>query len=263
MSWSAKAPLLLMYLLAIAVKPDPGHAEENTRGVRWLDGSQQSTAPSTAGSEQPPSGNQPTPPAVNATPATTPAVEPVNPILQGLPAPTKTDVPMQASPIGATPLVNPAELSVVIQSGPSVQVGSRVSFQITSRKTGYVVLIDVDPVGKLTQIYPNALGMLRRPQPNGNKIKAHVPLVVPTAADMSTGFEFVAEPPVGNAIIVAVLSERPVHVLDLPELPPDVRTQAAAVDFLAKWVNELRVPEPNGRLGEVKWSLSVLPYSIQ
>ncbi len=173
------------------------------------------------------------------------------------------DVPRKGSP-APIKIANSAELSVEMTPGGTVSIGSRVSFRITSKKAGYVVLVDVDATGKLRQIYPNFVSPARNPRPNANSIKPGVPLLIPSAADALGGVAYVVSPPVGNAMVVAIWSEQAVQVLDLPDVPVDVTSQNAALDFLAKRANELRIPDArSGRLREANWSFDAKFYAIQ
>ena len=71
------------------------------------------------------------------------------------------------SDLGTVKVANPAEVTVEMMPGQTVNVGSRVSFRITSKKPGYLVLVDVDATGHLTQIYPNTASLIRANNPNG------------------------------------------------------------------------------------------------
>ena len=55
---------------------------------------------------------------------------------------------------------NAAGLSMQILPGPDIVAGSQVSFQISSKKAGYLILVDVDATGKLVQIYPNPMSLM-------------------------------------------------------------------------------------------------------
>ena len=55
------------------------------------------------------------------------------------------------------------------------------------------------------------------------------------------GFEFVASPPLGSAMVVALLSDQPVQLIDLPDMPPSLVGQNSAVGFLSKLASELRI----------------------
>ena len=49
---------------------------------------------------------------------------------------------------------NSANVSLEILPGPTVEVGGKVSFGVTSRKKGYLILVDVDAEGRMSQIFP-------------------------------------------------------------------------------------------------------------
>ena len=92
-----------------------------------------------------------------------PALQPPSaaaPPAAAAPPPRPSDYPAQRkqTALGAIPIdtkaVNPAELSVELLPGLDVAVGAKVSFRVTTKKAGYVVLVDVDADGKLTQIFP-------------------------------------------------------------------------------------------------------------
>ena len=160
-------------------------------------------------------------------------------------------------------IANTAELSVEMLPGKSVSIGSQVSFRIKSKKAGYVVLIDIDARGKLTQIFPNVASLTRNFRPNANYIKPGAPLLVPNLAN-AEGIAYVVSPPAGNAMVVAMWSEQAVQILDLPDIPPEMAGQDKALNYLAKWASQLRIPESTtNRLHEAKWSFDAKTYSIQ
>ena len=160
-------------------------------------------------------------------------------------------------------IANTAELSVEMLPGKSVSIGSQVSFRIKSKKAGYVVLIDIDANGKLTQIFPNVASLTRNFRPNANYIKPGAPLLVPNLAN-AEGIAYVVSPPVGNAMVVAMWSEQAVQILDLPDIPHEMAGHDEALNYLTKWASQLRIPESTtNRLHEAKWSFDAKTYSIQ
>ena len=165
---------------------------------------------------------------------------------------------------GEVKLANAADVAIELVAGDSLSIGSRVSFRVTSKKSGYLILIDIDPEGRMLQIYPNPLMALRSFPPKGNFIKANAPTTIPSATDTLSGLAYVVAPPTGWALVVAVLSERPVQVIDLPELANDQRGPTSALQFLAKSAAELRIPErETGELREAKWSFNAKSYLIR
>jgi hypothetical protein len=234
------------------------------------------------GSASPP----PAPPPVSSTPdRVAPRDEPLAPVQSGPSPPSSpgesrilspSAVPAAAPPpaaplapraaltdLGTAKVANSAEVSVEMMPGQTVSVGSRVSFRVTSKKAGYLVLVDVDATGQLTQIYPNTASLTRTSRANGNYIKPGGTLTIPLATDPYAGIQYVVSPPNGQAMIVAILSAQPVQILDLPDVPPDVKDKSEMLVFLAKWTNELRIPDDTSQLREARWSFNAKSYIIQ
>jgi hypothetical protein len=163
-------------------------------------------------------------------------------------------------------VANAAAVAVDIIPGPDIAVGSRVSFRISTKKAGYLILVDVDAAGKLTQIYPNPISLLANSagRQNANYLKPGKSVLIPNPADPFAGFEFVAAAPFGTAMVVAILSDRPVQLVDLPDIPDSLTGQASAVAFLTKLAGDLRIPEGDGgRLQEARWSFDAKFYAVR
>ena len=160
---------------------------------------------------------------------------------------------------------NSAGLALAILPDVELAAGSKVTFRIATRKQGYLILVDVDPAGKLTQIYPNRHSLQTRESSEQlNLIKAGQAVTIPNLGDPFAGFEFVAAPPAGIAMIVAVLSDRPVHLIDLPDIAPPQSGQAA-FDQLFQVARQLRIARADdpGTLQEPKWSFDAKLYVVR
>jgi len=185
--------------------------------------------------------------------------------------PKPIDIPQKPVDLGALSsnikVANSAEVSVEILPGPDLAVGARVSFRVSAKKPGYLILLDVDAAGKLTQIYPNpiSLGTASAIRQNANYVRPGKPIQIPNSADAFAGFEFVASPPFGTAMVVAFLSDRPVQKVDLPDIPAAITGQAAALTYLTKLAGDLRIVEGDAgsRLQEARWSFDAKFYAIR
>jgi hypothetical protein len=156
---------------------------------------------------------------------------------------------------------NTAGLSIEVLPQAELPVGSRVKFRISSRKPGYLVLVDVDASGKLRQIYPSATALLSPDAGSevSNRIKANETIMVPPA-----GAEYIVSPPLGVAMIVAILGDRPVQVLDLPDLPPNLVGHREALTFLTNSARTLRIAQAGiGRLAQPTWSFDAKFYTVK
>ena len=256
--------------LLVGSADSPARADDDgTRAVTIID------AP-TSGA---PAEKQPLAPPVTKTEPNAPALTPAGPPAAAMPAGPSPVAPASQTNFGPAPkpgdvgelpgrvkVANPAELSVDIIPGVEIPVGTLVSFRVSTRKQGYLLLVDVDATGKLTQIYPNPMSLLnaRAGQQNSNLIKPGKPIVIPNPADAYAGFEFVASPPHGTAMVVALLSDRPVQMVDLPDIPTNLAGQAGAVTFLSNMAHELKIASGGpGQLQEARWSLDAKFYAVR
>lgn len=166
---------------------------------------------------------------------------------------------------GATPKIpNPASVSLQMTPDGAVAAGSRVSFRVTTRKAGYLLLVDIDAAGKMTQIFPSPEMIVQSQEAAANFIKPGEELVIPNAAARKRGFDYIASPPAGDAAVVAILSDRRVQILDLPDEVQKQRSEVETITYLAGWTNELRVPDPgSGKLQPSNWSFDIKRYVIK
>lgn len=159
---------------------------------------------------------------------------------------------------------NPAGVSLDLIPGLEVIAGSKMGFRITTRKAGYLILLDVDATGKLTQIFPNTTTVMRGARDAVNLVKPGRPLIIPQLGSPYAGFEFVADAPAGVAMAVAMLSDKPVQVVDLPDAPAPAFAPADTLKYVRDSARGLRVPNPDGtRLEQPNWSFDGKFYLIK
>lgn len=160
---------------------------------------------------------------------------------------------------------NPAGLDLAILPDVELATGSKVTFRVATKKQGYLILVDVDPDGKLNQIYPNRHSLQTlESRESLNLMKPGQAITIPNRDDPFAGFEFIASPPAGVAMIVAILSDRPVQLVDLPDVAPP-QTGQAAFDQLFEVARQLRIAREDdpGRLQEPKWSFDAKLYVVK
>jgi hypothetical protein len=159
---------------------------------------------------------------------------------------------------------NSAGLSLSLIPGWEVVAGSKMGFRVTTKKQGYVILLDVDPSGRLTQIFPDATVMGRDAAEASNLIRAGRALTIPQLGTPYASFEFVAQPPSGLAMLVAILSDKPVQIVDLPDAPPPAFAPSDALKYIRDKTRALKIPTASGtELQQPNWSFDGKFYLIK
>jgi hypothetical protein len=159
-------------------------------------------------------------------------------------------------------LPNAANLSLQM-SPDSAEIGTKVSFRITTKKPGYLLLVDIDANGNMSQIFPSPEMIVQSQEAATNSIKPGEELLIPNSAAKQRGFDYVITPPAGEATIVAILSDRRVQIIDLPDKVEKAQSAAETISNLTRWTSELRVPDPGtGKLQPSNWSFDIKPYAI-
>jgi uncharacterized protein DUF4384 len=158
---------------------------------------------------------------------------------------------------------NSSDVSIEMTAGRTVDVGTEMLFRVSVAKPGYIMLVDIDSQGKMSQIYPRAELLSRFNKPDINLVKPGDHIQIPSDEQKQQGFKYVVSPPTGSSAVVVILSEKRVQLLDLPDLPQAVKSQADVISALSKWIDELRIPDATGKLVQTNWSIAVKPYSIK
>jgi secreted trypsin-like serine protease len=189
--------------------------------------------------------------------------------LAGIPssAPSIEMPPTLPPALTSTPanlLTNAAGVSVSFAQGDTLRVRQTAQFKVTTAKSGFLVLIDITPDGKMTQMFPNArsLSSPTGGRPKSNFIEAGRALLVPDPKNPYEGFAFTIDPPSGEGLLVAILSAEPLKSVSLPNTPTTLGRDEA-LDFLAKMTGELgRSIEVVGVGKPRDWSFATKTYRI-
>jgi hypothetical protein len=169
----------------------------------------------------------------------------------------------QNTPTAAS-VPNVAGLSLQMSPDQTAKIGTKVSFRVTTKKPGYLLLINIDADGSMSQIFPSPELIAQSEEAAMNFIKPGEEMLLPNSVAKKRGFEYVTTPPVGTATIVAILSDRRVQILDLPDTSQKTRTETETLNFLTEWTRQLRVPDSGtGKLQQSNWSFDIKRYLVQ
>lgn len=159
---------------------------------------------------------------------------------------------------------NSAGLTLDIIPGGEVTAGSKIGFRFTTKKPGYLILLNVDAEGKLSQIFPEAPTEAGAVRNEPCLVKPGKPLIIPQLGSPYATFEFIAEPPAGVAMFVALLSDKPVQLVDLPNAPPPAFAPTNTLKYVRDQTLTLVVPNrENNQLERPKWSFDGKAYLIR
>ncbi|PDS45857.1 peptidase C14 [Rhizobium anhuiense] len=160
---------------------------------------------------------------------------------------------------------NDAGVAVDMLPGTAVSIGDKVAMRVSTKKSGYLILVDIDAAGKLTQLYPNKRSMGLKPtaKSGDNRLDPARPVVVPDARNPYIGFEYQVEGPAGVGMVVAILSDKPIEVLDLPDVPTPLVGQRAAFNYVYDLARSLRIVGDDETGAQGKWSFDSKFYRIR
>jgi hypothetical protein len=170
-------------------------------------------------------------------------------------------------PVRRPPKKNLEAMNIEVLPQRDFLVGQQISFRVTAEKSGYLVLVDVDAQGKLSQIYPNLITLSdpRGFDEKSNFLKAGRSVVIPDLG-ANAAFRFVASPPAGVGMVVAILSDTPVQVIDLPDVPLALAGKSAAADFIRATTHSLQIlPAGKDAVSKrtPKWTFATQFYGIR
>jgi hypothetical protein len=159
---------------------------------------------------------------------------------------------------------NPAGVSVDLIPKLEVSAGSKIGFRIATKKAGYLILLDVDASGKLAQIFPKPTNATHGVRDATNLLRPGRPLTIPQLGTPYAGFEFIAGLPAGIAMAVALLSDKPVQVVDLPDTPPPAFAPGEVLKYVRDQARTLKVPNPDsGQPEKPNWSIEGKFYLVK
>jgi hypothetical protein len=162
-------------------------------------------------------------------------------------------------------LNNPAQVSLTISPGSNTHIGDKLSFRVSAKKKGSFILVDVDAEGRVTQIFPNFLSLASEQGQvaESNKLVVNAPVLVP--AEGSKLYEFVASPPGGVGMTLAIFSEAPIEMVDLPDVPAEMVGRAEAAEFLCKAADGLQIvsADPAAGFQPAKFSYAAQFYRVR
>ncbi len=159
-----------------------------------------------------------------------------------------TDVIVQSNDAGVTIDVLPSS---------SVNLGENIWFRVSSQRPGWLVLLDINADGEVTQLIPNDImteeGINHRIEPG-----QHV-----TIPEIPSPLQFTASEPVGEGTLMAIVTEDNVDLGQLVEASRNLRPTNDAGTYLTQLAQSLLdIWQGGDNNRELNWSLATLKYRI-
>ncbi|MCB1876540.1 MAG: trypsin-like serine protease [Chromatiales bacterium] len=153
---------------------------------------------------------------------------------------------------------NGADLRIEILPSARVRLGEKMKFRFRSARDGYLLVLDVNAKGEVTQLFPNRFADR---QGRRNRVEAGRSVTIP---DAYYGFEMTAGEPTGSGVLIALVTEDPVDLDDLLDANRDFGPVADARKYLSTIAERLRRPWPDGETNRtLRWSMAKASYSIE
>jgi uncharacterized caspase-like protein len=152
---------------------------------------------------------------------------------------------------------NQANLKIEILPRSVVQLGEQMKFRISSDHSGYLLVLDVNADGQLTQLYPNEFSDKHDKE---RLIKKGRSVTIP---DAYYGFQLTAVEPTGAGALIALVTEDPLSLEDLLESAKDLEVIRDARSYMTQLAVRLRKPWPSGNRNRTMiWSMTKVNYRI-
>jgi len=135
-----------------------------------------------------------------------------------------------------------------------------VRFDVSATRPGTLILLDVNPLGELAQVFPSSLA-----PDSGSRIRPGAPVTIPQGLSASgRALQIRVTEPAGAGLLLGLLIED-----DLPDLAAVLPRNIAggpvpdASAYLRDIAADLMALRPNGPgSAPVRWSATYLPYTI-
>ncbi len=152
---------------------------------------------------------------------------------------------------------NARDLRLSIRPAARVREGDKVVFEIESRNAGHLLVIDVNADRQVMQIFPNPFSAATNPT---GRIEGGRRVAIP---DQTYGFDFVAQPPYGDGLLIAVVTQDPVNLDDIAGSRRGFQPVDRPADYLSQLAQTLmRTFAERLQARGLRWSMAHATYTI-
>ncbi len=170
--------------------------------------------------------------------------QPYTPQLDGDPALFQRDLKLSKAPEPPAPTAAPASLRdeldrlvdksgfrIDVSGASRVKLGDTYTFSVTSSMVGYLNVVEVNDAGEGVVLFPNKLA-------TNNKVDSNNPIAIPAGIGK---FQLRAAPPLGSYTLFAVVTHKPLNLLE---------AQGGKLDGLFKYLDQKKGLKVEGLTAE-------------
>jgi len=151
-----------------------------------------------------------------------------------------------------------SHLVTIAVDGGALHVGQNATFQITSKVDGYLLIFDVNPSGKTTQLFPNTYSGAAG---TAATIHAGQTIGFPSPGD---GFDIQVPQPAGAGLVVAVVTKSPVGLSDLMKSYGRMEDIEPDAEFYSRLEVVAKGKAPiNPLTGKGDWAMGEAHYVVE
>lgn len=151
---------------------------------------------------------------------------------------------------------NKEKIKVQLYPGENIKIGKALTLQITTPMNGYLLILDVDSKGRITQLFPNKFSKIPWNQRFAKNAVFHFP-------EKSYGFDFIASEPIGRGRIITVVVEDELTFENLLKQNMSLEEVKNEKHYLAELAYSLRATYRGDKYNRrVRWSVQLTEYNI-
>lgn len=152
---------------------------------------------------------------------------------------------------------NAAQIKIEVLPKDHVSSGEDIRFRVTSEKPGFLILLDINADGEVTQLVPNDV-MAKHGR--SAKMSSGQPVTIP---DAYYGFKFTASEPYGEGTLLAIVTEDKVNLDSLLDANRAMSVVAKPRQYLAELTASLlKIWHDDEQNRALNWSLATQKYTI-
>ncbi|KAJ55881.1 hypothetical protein ACMU_08925 [Actibacterium mucosum KCTC 23349] len=156
--------------------------------------------------------------------------------------------------------INRANVQLEVFPGPTMSLGDKVWFELSAEKDGSFILIDIDPLGRVVQVYPSSLSPT-----DSTSVKAGTEVLIPSILSANgMPLQISVTEPVGQGLLMAIFVEGDLKQID-KVLPEDLAGRPAndGFNFLYELADSLLGLYATAGTATQIWSTQYIEYEIR